>query len=175
MSLKDKIAKLIDIKRPNWTRGNPLPDVTIYREPGRVYLRRWWILPRNRLFNIYLHHFCQSDIDIALHDHPWCWASVILTHGYWEHTKKGRFWRKPFEPRFGLPRTFHRVELDKTGLVFRKSGNTWTNEQDVWTIFITGPRVHDWGFDCGKKGFVPWEKFVKKIPGGNQVGKGCED
>ena len=32
---------------------------------GGPYLRRWWLSPRNRLFNIYLHHFLRDDDDRA--------------------------------------------------------------------------------------------------------------
>ena len=30
------------------------------------YLRRWWLIPRNRIFNVYLHHFMRSDDDRVL-------------------------------------------------------------------------------------------------------------
>ena len=42
----------------------------------RPYLRRWWVIPRNRLFNVYLHQFLRSDDDRALHDHPWLTAAA---------------------------------------------------------------------------------------------------
>lgn len=35
----------------------------------RPYLLRWFIIPRNRFFNIYLHKFLRSDDDRALLDH----------------------------------------------------------------------------------------------------------
>ena len=50
------------------------------------YLRRWWIIPRNRLFNIYLHQILRSDDDRALHDHPWINCSIILKGRYMEVT-----------------------------------------------------------------------------------------
>src|SRR5258707_1186927 len=52
---------------------------------GDVYLERWWVIPRNRYFNIYLHHFLRSDDDRALHDHPWWNLSVLLKGKYLEH------------------------------------------------------------------------------------------
>lgn len=61
------------------------PDFIIGGE-DRPYLRRWWILPRNRFFNIYVHEFLRSDDDRALHDHPWLWASYIVEGHYNEHT-----------------------------------------------------------------------------------------
>ncbi len=50
------------------------------------YVRRWWIIPRNRFFNIYLHQFLHSDDDRALHDHPWVNFSYLLRGGYLEHS-----------------------------------------------------------------------------------------
>src|SRR4051795_4015193 len=64
-----------------------------WREPdfyigGKVnpYLVRWWVIPRNRFFNVYLHKFLRDDDDRALHDHPWISLSFILRGGYIEHT-----------------------------------------------------------------------------------------
>jgi hypothetical protein len=53
-------------------------------------MERWHIIPRNRLFNIYLHHFLKSDYDRALHDHPWASLSIILKGEYTEHTPKAK-------------------------------------------------------------------------------------
>ena len=50
------------------------------------YMLRWWVIPRNRWFNIYLHYFLRSDDDRALHDHPWFNVSILLDGGYTEHT-----------------------------------------------------------------------------------------
>ncbi len=38
------------------------PDITIGGK-DHPYLERWWIIPRNRVFNIYLHQFWRSDDD----------------------------------------------------------------------------------------------------------------
>ena len=59
-------------------------------EPEEPYLKRWFILPRNRWFNIYLHHFHRSDDDQALHDHPWASVSILLKGSYIEHMQGGR-------------------------------------------------------------------------------------
>lgn len=56
--------------------------------PPRDYLKRWHLLPRNRWFNIYLHHFVHGDDDRALHDHPWASASLLLEGRYREHTSE---------------------------------------------------------------------------------------
>lgn len=51
----------------------------------RPYLLRWFLIPRNRWFNIYLHKFCRDDDDRALHDHPWWFVSIMLQGSYVEH------------------------------------------------------------------------------------------
>jgi hypothetical protein len=134
-----------------------------YRPPDFVigdktnpYMLRWWIIPRNKWFNIYLHKVCRDDDDRALHDHPWVSLSIVLKTGYVEVTPGGR---KSFRAGSVIYRNAtyqHRLELDKG---------------PAWTLFITGPKVRDWGFWC-PKGFVHWKDFVAPHDKG-QVGRGC--
>lgn len=58
----------------NWVSNRP-PDVVIggFQNP---YLLRWYVIPRNPVFNVYVHLFLRSDDDRALHDHPWANLSV---------------------------------------------------------------------------------------------------
>lgn len=176
------------IKRP--------PDVVIGEE-GNVYLRRWWLIPKNKYFNVYLHHFMRSDDDRALHDHPWWSLGMILSKGgeYIEHLPdmartvfvrwdarepdKTNYWasrwelvrgtitkrRRRFQPVLRRADHIHRVELIRDAL---------GKENPVWTLFITGPKIREWGFWC-PKGFKHWKDFVKLRPGGNEVGAGCDD
>ena len=59
--------------------------------PG--YMHRWYIIPRNKYFNIYFHEFVGSD-DPIYHDHPWYSWGFILEGSYVEHTPYGdRFLR----------------------------------------------------------------------------------
>jgi hypothetical protein len=53
-------------------------------------LRRHLLIPRNPIFNVYLHHFLRSDDDRALHDHPWINLSLLLDGCYLEHCGDGR-------------------------------------------------------------------------------------
>ena len=161
---------------PNWMKFNLKPDFTIFREEGQVYLRRWYILPRNPFFNVYLHHFCQSDDLTHMHDHPWYWASIILKGGYWEHTPKGRFWRRSWRPRWGSGEQMHCVELAQEplfDLTLFPIENEPKVDIPVWTLFITGPKYRDWGFDCGVRGWRPWWKYVKRTDDTSDVGGGC--
>lgn len=151
-----------------WVRHSGItlrpPDFVI-GERKNPYLLRWWLIPRNRFFNVYLHCFLRSDDDRALHDHPWCWASMVLEGAYVEHTiaAGGIHKRRLFTAgclRFHRPTFAHRLE------VLHAYG-------ECWTLFITGPRVREWGFHCNERGWVNWRTFTDPANTG-VTGKGCE-
>ncbi|MBX8687810.1 hypothetical protein GO011_10265, partial [Mycobacterium sp. 20091114027_K0903767] len=58
--------------------GHPHQVITNNSAP---YLQRWYLIPRNRYCNIYLHRFIASD-DPTCHDHPWWFASLLLHGSY---------------------------------------------------------------------------------------------
>ena len=127
------------------------------------YLLRWFVIPRNSIFNIYLHNFRRSDDDRALHDHPWLNLSILLDGEYIEHTiAPGGINRRiryaAGNLKFRGARSAHRVEL---------------NTGSCWTLFITGPRLRDWGFHC-PNGWKPWQEFTKAGSPG-EIGPGCDD
>jgi hypothetical protein len=130
----------------------------------RPYLLRWWLIPRNRLFNVYLHCFMRSDDDRALHDHPWANCSIVLRGAYTEHTiDAGGIQRRRVinagSVRLRLSGRFaHRIEL---------------HDGPCWTLFITGPRYREWGFHCPEQGWVHWKRFTAADDPG-AVGPGCE-
>lgn len=141
----------------------PSPDVVI-GDPADPYLLRWHVIPRNRFFNVYLHQFLRSDDDRALHDHPWFWLSVLLRGSYIEHTiaAGGIHHQKQYDAgsvRFHRATYAHRLEV--------------IPGKNAWTLFITGPKVRDWGFHCPQVGWVMWQKFCDMTTGGNTIGKGC--
>lgn len=129
------------------------------------YLRRWWVIPRNGVFNIYLHHFLRSDDDRALHDHPWWNVSLLLDGIYLEHTLRGVFVRVPGGFYFRRGGTAHRVALIDDDMVPARP-------MPVWTLFITGPRYRQWGFLC-PQGWRHWKEFTAG-KNGERVGKGCD-
>lgn len=126
-------------------------------------MRRWWLIPRNRWFNVYLHQILHDDEDRALHDHPYANCSIVLRGGYVEVTPKGRFLRRPSAVRFRLPTAAHRLELRRD-----EAGNAIPS----WSLFITGPRVREWGFHC-PRGWVHWKLFTSPTDIG-QIGRGCD-
>jgi len=151
------------------------PPDFIIGNPQAPYMRRWWVIPRNRLFNIYLHNILRSDEDRALHDHPWWSCSIILSGGYIEHTPRGAFLRKPGMIRCRRASASHRLELirDKD---FRIIDGFVNSLRPAWTIFITGPRVREWGFHC-PQGWRHWREFIGVKEGeqrGDEIGPGCD-
>lgn len=139
------------------------------------YLRRWWVIPRNRVFNVYLHQFLRPDDDRALHDHPWANCSVLLRGGYLEHTiAAGGIHHKRLREAGAVVlrlsgRTAHRVELLRDGT--EEDGSPiW---RPCWTLFITGPVYRTWGFHCPQQGWVPWQRFTADRDPGS-IGRGCE-
>lgn len=106
-------------------------------------LRRWWIIPRNKYFNIYLHQILSSDDDRALHDHPWHSVSFLLKGMLGEvieavpgDPEYGNAIRYPtrWVPYHRPPKMAHRLIVD--------------GGEPCWTLFITGPKVRLWGFLC---------------------------
>jgi hypothetical protein len=143
------------------------PDVQIGRdERGRPYMERWHAIPRNKLFNIYLHLYHHDD-DRILHSHPW-WSVSILANGMLRefYTPNSRCANVPSaylsrtvqrgDVVWRSPDMFHRLEV---------CGNR------TITIFITGPKIKTWYFAC-KRGLIKWTDFVSKRDKG-EVGAGC--
>ena len=145
-------------------------NITADRRPDQViggaaspYLRRWHVTPRGDGPAVYLHHFLRSDDDRALHDHPWPSVSIILDGAYMEHLPGRQVTiRCAGDIIERAPEAAHRVQLlrDDAG-----------EETPVWTLFLVGDRVREWGFHC-PRGWVHWRDFTAG-PNGETVGKGC--
>ncbi|SKM81860.1 Uncharacterised protein [Mycobacteroides abscessus subsp. massiliense] len=164
-----------------WVRLEPHQPIGSEGEPP--YLLRWYVIPRNRWLNVYLHKFLRDDDDRALHDHPWWFLSLVLWGQYIEVTDDGRsvrsapeLWRlfwgdRPLVFRPALWR--HRVELVKAPAtsVERTRIRPRLRALPCWTLIVTGPRTRLWGFWCSGPAwpgasprhyvdrFVPWDEF----------------
>lgn len=136
-------------------------DLMADRDPdfiiGDHYLLRWWVIPRNQLYNLYLHDIRKSDDDRAMHDHPWENTSLLLSGGYIEHTPEGVFERKVGDIVHRKPTDLHRLEV--------------IPGQRAISLFATGPKVRDWGFQC-PKGWVSWQDFTSPTDS-SKTGRGC--
>ena len=148
------------------------PDFIVGADsPNGAYLYRWWLIPRNKVLNVYLHCFLRDDDDRALHDHPWPWLSFLLSGEYIEHTiAAGGIHRRAIREAGSLkvsgPWRAHRVEL------FNHQDDPAQGKDHCWTLFITGPRLRRWGFHCPKEGWVDFQRFTKPNATG-EVGPGC--
>jgi hypothetical protein len=124
----------------------------------KAFLVRWFVVPKNRFCNIYLHKFIRDDEDRALHDHPWWNLSLPLREGYIEHTIDAGGVHKRTEIRPGTlklraPWHAHRVELHKDIACGEPIAS--------WSLFITGPVVRGWGFHCPGE-WRSQEQFAKE-------------
>jgi hypothetical protein len=130
-------------------RGQPHQ---IIRNSDAPYLHRWYLLPRNRRLNVYLHRFLASDDPIGLHDHPWWFCSLILRGWYYEVTATVTTVRRRGSIAVRRATHRHRVCLPRDA-----NGR----EIPCLTIIITGPHVREWGFWCSRATaepdhFIPW-------------------
>lgn len=168
MSIADRFIKRVTRRPHNFVIGGA----------ERPYLRRWFVIPRNPLFNVYLHQFLRSDDDRALHDHPWLFnASLLLRGAYNEHTIKAggigvRQLREAGQFKFRWGPSPHRVELLSLADYLSSQPSSTDIPMTCWTLFITGPRVRQWGFHC-ERGWVHWKLFTAPTDTG-AVGKGCD-
>lgn len=152
----------VDPKNPIAIGGKRNPETGAIENP--TYWR-WFVWPRNRFVNCYLHNFLRDD-EQDLHDHRMINISVVLSRiGYREEL----YLRKPVEglplpgtymkrvefmrPRIRLPSTPHRVVL------WKADGKPVA----IWSLFIGFPHWQNWAFWCpgnyaAKR--VPWEIYV---------------
>lgn len=139
------------------------PDFKIGRADD-VYMNRWYVIPRNRWFNIYLHKIVRDDDPQALHDHPWWNISIVLKGGYWEVMPRQKFnanslareydkfpatqrqfsrlfqehrrkWRRPGSIIFRCATDAHRLELRHT--------QQWMEGDTRWHL-VSSPLVPAW-------------------------------
>jgi hypothetical protein len=127
-----------------WLEQHDRKRIILDRGSKEPYLERYYLFlkDRNRFpFNVFLHKFLKSDPD-DVHDHPWPYATLILSGGYWEWMPKintlgeqwGEYkvWRGPGHFRICGAESYHRIELDPN--------------ITAWTLFMPGPQRREWGF-----------------------------
>lgn len=143
-----------------WVRDHPKTrKIPIGPNPEDPTYWRYFVIPRNPVFNIYLHNFRHDDAE-NMHDHRMVNISILLQGHYNEERfswtpevgyplpciylrQVGRFV-------FRLPSTPHRVILNK---------NYEGRSIPMWSLFIGFPHVRDWGF------------WIEEIKGDYQVAK----
>lgn len=131
MRLPEYLLSLCQKKASTITQRQP--DKTI----GDNYLSRWHAVPKNPLFNVYLHHVTGDDPDDNLHDHPWLFNySLVLRGKIREQMPSAVRTLTPGSLTFRFGTAPHRLVLEST---------------ESLTLFITGPKIRQWGFytACG--------------------------
>jgi quercetin dioxygenase-like cupin family protein len=151
----DEYASILDMQDwANEIMESRKPDFVI----GGTYMDRWYVIPRNAGSNLYLHCLKQSDEPI-MHDHPWNSTSYIIAGGFTEHTPEGSFLRSPGDIVQRKAEDLHWLELQP-------------GYQSV-SLFFTGPKIRDWGFQCGDR-WVDWQTFTGGYHNGrSERGAGC--
>ena len=106
------------------------------------YMTRIYLLPNNKLLNLYLHIWHGSDnFDEALHDHPWPSWSMLLRGRMIEHLPTGKrtlLWGKV---EYRSAEFQHAIEIPKQPYA-------------PITIFATGSICRGWRFICRESGKV---------------------
>jgi hypothetical protein len=135
-----------------------------------MYMERYWLVPYswNLPFAVRVHHICTEDLDRELHDHPWAFVSVVLRGGYREQ----RPWDESKPDHLGLNAGRYGQFIDRAAgsIVLR---NAYCRHRitfvrpDTWTLFITGPKRHWWGFYT-RAGKVYHKDYPERL-GGKEV------
>jgi hypothetical protein len=156
------------------TAGRDKPNLEI-GGAHNPYMRRWYLIPRNPWFNIYLHNVVRDDDDRALHDHPWWNISILLKGAYFEHffvSKPEQGWPLPIKA--SRRRARGSIIFRRATMAHRLSLPRGACGKPVpcWSLFITGPNARSWGFWCPAGRWVHWRDFTAG-PRGELVGTGC--
>lgn len=129
-----------------WDHSQPYFDL-------EGYMERRWLLVIPGLFSIRMHKILRSDDDRALHDHPFNYASLILSGGYFELTPdpfggphEVRRWCPPGSFRYARAESLHRLEIEPG--------------QVAVTLFFIGRRKRAWGFQTAE-GWTPHRAYAK--------------
>lgn len=127
--------------------------LAFYAAPALVlegYLWRWHLVPRNKLFNVYLHVFIGGDEKIH-HDHPWSSLSVKLWGKLHDHVLF-HYWVGPTATSYVRRQSFITCR-PKTHKHF-----VTLHSKFAITLFFTGPLQDDgeWFFYPANGDKVPF-------------------
>ena len=128
-----------------------------------LYMARYWLVAPGWLpfgINARVHHIAQPDADRAMHDHPWNFVSIVLRGWYHEARPVG------IEPGFEGEQEWHTSTTRGPGdFAYRRSTDrhriTRVGPGGALTLFITGPRLHWWGFYT-PAGKIHWRDYAPR-------------
>jgi len=178
--IQDFITSIRDDPKRNETK------ISVGDDPDNLTYWRWFVWPRNRFLNLYLHNFTHDDAH-DLHDHRMINISFILQGSYFEERfcwwpvsglmlpPTSRRLRPQYSLTFRLPSTPHRVVLPR---------DAEGREIPSWSLFIGFPHWRNWGMWCpGKNGnsafWRPHQEYVMTRDPLNKnygrKGRGCDE
>lgn len=106
---------------------------------ANYYMRRFiLLLPFG--FTLRLHHIVRSDDDRHLHDHPFSFASFLLSGGYFETVPC-----EPVEPLDNGKRTEYRRRFS-FNVKRATDQHALALTRPVWTLVFAMPKSREWGF-----------------------------
>lgn len=120
-------------------------------------LSRWHVVGPGRFFGLYVHVIYKAD-PAPPHDHPYVSASVILRGGYIEHVGDRIRFRGARDVILRGATEAHRLEPYRGGFSI--------------SLFIVGPRVRVWGFEC-RDGWKPYTEAAVVVDGQSQIREEC--
>lgn len=120
------------------------------------YMHRYWLVRETRFGGIRIHHILRSDDDRAFHDHRGHFIAIILRGGYTEVTPN--FNRGMY---FGQSRKYYGA-----GSVLFRKATAWHRLEiepgtTVWTMFLIGPRIQEWGFLLLPYKKIHWRDYLR--------------
>lgn len=149
---------------------------------GEAVMSRWYLIPRNRWFNLYVHRLDRADPQ-SLHDHPWWNISILLKGRRWEYvpdSPPSRYeaqanahpssiespaWLRKFRAlRYQM---FRKILRRPGSIVFRHAVDAHRLETiggPSYSLFVTGPVVREWGFWL-PTGWVLFKDYVEVVDG----------
>jgi hypothetical protein len=145
---------LVNRQSPRWA----LMEGFQVAKNGSPYLDRLRLI-QTPLFGVYLHRIHRPDADRDPHDHPWWFASLVLSGGYhelvWDHPEN--IGRLPY----GEDTTLRERNRWSLRTIRRSHAHKITAVRgQLWTLVLTGPRRSSWGF-WTDRGFADWRDYLK--------------
>jgi hypothetical protein len=147
-----------------WDRYRYPKKLILRNDDGVPYVTRWYLIPRNQIFNLYLHKFTGDDDDRALHDHEYDNISIPIKAGYIEHNPE-------FMPTECDPIPSQVASTRCTFRIIRRSAewphricckrDQYGNLIPAWSLFVGFRRRRDWGF-WTQLGWVNHDLFLRE-------------
>lgn len=143
-------GQITDLEAALSTVANHEPDLTLFtaNEGSPIYMRRWWLEREIDEYGhgydgLYVHRF-ENDDPAVFHNHPWPSSSLLLHGGpIFEDTSEGTsiIYNRKVVLRPAGHR--HRIRLRPGQMLNDLS----VSRIPAMTLFATGKRVQEWGFE----------------------------